>query len=86
MKSTKECESSHLYAVPRAHLLSYFSHVQLFETRGLWPIRLLCPWDSPSKDTRVGCHFLLQYEVPTIVKLIESESMLVDAKGWGWGV
>ena len=21
--------------------------------------RLLCPWDSPGKDTVVGCHFLL---------------------------
>ena len=27
---------------------------------GLWPCRLLCPWDSPGKDTGVGCHFLLQ--------------------------
>ena len=25
------------------------------------PTRLLCPWDSPGKNTRVGCHFLLQY-------------------------
>ena len=24
------------------------------------PIRLHCPWDSPGKNTRVGCHFLLQ--------------------------
>ena len=21
---------------------------------------LLCPWDSPGKNTGVGCHFLLQ--------------------------
>ena len=27
---------------------------------GLQPIRLLCPWDSPDKNTEVGCHFLLQ--------------------------
>ena len=27
---------------------------------GLWPIRLLCPWDSPGKNTGVGCHILLQ--------------------------
>ena len=27
---------------------------------GLWPARLLCPWNSPGKNTRVGCHFLLQ--------------------------
>ena len=27
---------------------------------GLGPARLLSPWDSPVKNTRVGCHFLLQ--------------------------
>ena len=27
---------------------------------GPWPTRLLCPWDSPGKNTGVGCHFLLQ--------------------------
>ena len=26
--------------------------------RGLWPTRLLCPWDFPGKNTGVGCHFL----------------------------
>ena len=24
------------------------------------PTRLLCPWDSPGKNTGEGCHFLLQ--------------------------
>ena len=24
------------------------------------PTRLRCPWDSPGKNTGVGCHFLLQ--------------------------
>ena len=27
---------------------------------GLQPTRLLHPWDSPGKNTGVGCHFLLQ--------------------------
>ena len=27
---------------------------------GLKPTRLLCPWDSPGKNTGVSCHFLLQ--------------------------
>ena len=27
---------------------------------GLQPTRLLCPWDSPDKNTRVCSHFLLQ--------------------------
>ena len=28
---------------------------------GLYPTRLLCQWDSPGKNTGVGCHFLLQW-------------------------
>ena len=32
---------------------------------GLWPTRLLCPWDSLSKNTGVGCHSLLQGIFPT---------------------
>ena len=32
---------------------------------GLHPARLLCPWDSPGKNTGVGCHFLLQGIFPT---------------------
>ena len=27
--------------------------------------RLLCPWDSPGKNTGVGCHFLLQGIFPS---------------------
>ena len=29
------------------------------------PARLLCPWNSPGKNTGVGCHFLLQGIVQT---------------------
>ena len=32
---------------------------------GLYPSRLLCPWDFPSKNTGVGCHAFLQGIVPT---------------------
>ena len=31
---------------------------------GLYTTRLLCPWDSPGKNTGVGCHFLLQEIFP----------------------
>ena len=41
-------------------LLSRFSHVQLCATPRLQPSRLPLPWDSPDKNTGVGCHFLLQ--------------------------
>ena len=34
-------------------------------THGLQPARLLCPWNSPGKNTRVGCHSLLQGIFPT---------------------
>ena len=29
-------------------------------THELEPARLLCPWNSPGKNTEVSCHFLLQ--------------------------
>ena len=29
------------------------------------PVRLLCPWDSPGKNTGVDCHALLQQVFPT---------------------
>ena len=38
-------------------LLSHFSHVRPLRRQ---PTRLPCPWDSPGKNTGVGCHFLLQ--------------------------
>ena len=30
------------------------------QLHGLQPTRLLCPWNSPGKNTGVGCDFLLQ--------------------------
>ena len=32
----------------------------------LQPARLLCPWDSPDKNTGVGCHALLHGIIPTM--------------------
>ena len=31
-----------------------------FQLYGPYPTRLLCPWDSPGKNTAVSCHALLQ--------------------------
>ena len=36
----------------------------LLQPHGLSLARLLCPWDSPGKNTGVGCHFLLQGPFP----------------------
>ena len=41
------------------------SRVRLFATPWTVATRLLCPWDSPGKNTGVGCHFLLQGIFPT---------------------
>ena len=35
------------------------------QPHGLKPSSLLCPWNFPGKNTRVGCHFLLQGVFPT---------------------
>ena len=40
-------------------LLSRFSHVSVWPHRRQ-PTRLPRPWDSPGRNTRVGCHVLLQ--------------------------
>ena len=36
----------------------------LLRPHGLQTVRHLCPWDSPDKNTGVGCHFLLQGDLP----------------------
>ena len=41
-------------------LLSLFSRANFVRPHRWQPTRLLCPWDSPGKNTGVGCHFLLQ--------------------------
>ena len=48
-----------------ACMVGRFSHVQLFSTSWTVPTRLPCPWDSPDKNTGVGCHALLQKIFPT---------------------
>ena len=41
-------------------LLSCFSRVQLYATHRQQPTRLPHRWDSPGRNTAVGCHVLLQ--------------------------
>ena len=41
-------------------LLSRFSCVQLCATPETAALQAPRPWDSPGKNTGVGCHFLLQ--------------------------
>ena len=51
-------------------MLSQCGHMLSVVSDSFWPYRLeptklLCPWGSPGKNTRVGCHFLLQGIFPT---------------------
>ena len=39
------------------------------------PTKLLCPWDSPGKNTGVGCHFLLQCMHACKVTSVVSDSV-----------
>ena len=48
------------FFIPLLLLLSCFSRVQLCATPRWQPTRLPRPWDSPGKNTGVGCHLLLQ--------------------------
>ena len=46
---------------------------------GLEPTRLLCPWDSPGKNTGVSCHILLQcMKVKSESEVSQSCSTLSD--------
>ena len=54
LKPTQHCKLAMLLLL----LLSCFSHVRLCATPET--TRLPRPWDSPGKNTGVGCHFLLQ--------------------------
>ena len=48
------------------------------------PTRLPCPWNSPGKNTGVGCHFLLQIlKVKRERELTQSCPILSDPKDCG---
>ena len=59
-----------IYSVfPANHTKPIYMHTPSCGCRpcphGLWTTRLLRPWDSPGKNTGVGCHSLLQRIFPT---------------------
>ena len=53
-----------LYCITPSSPLCMLSRVSR-STTPQCPLRLLCPWDSPGKNTQVGCHALLQGIFPT---------------------
>ena len=61
--SLSHTATSHQLSI--SHVLSRFSCFRFFVTPSMQPARLLCPWDSPGKNTGVGYHALLQGIFPT---------------------
>ena len=60
-------------------MLSHFSRVQLCVTPETAATRLPRPWDSPGKNTGVGCHFLLQcMKVKSEIEVAQSCPTLSD--------
>ena len=58
--SSRGSLASFCYAV-----LSHSVPSNSLRPHGLQPARILCPWDSPGKNTGVGCQFHLQGIFPT---------------------
>ena len=56
---------------------------------GLWPVRLLCPWNSPGKNTGAGSHSLLQGILPDPGTepwslVLQKDSLLSEPPGKPW--
>ena len=66
---------------------SLLSCVRFFVTCGLQPTRLLCPWSSPDKNSRVGSHSFLQRislpdpEIEPESSTLQADSLLPETPG-----
>ena len=79
------CFYSLLFRKIRVTLCMHAKSLQLCSTLqlyGLQPTRLHCPWDSPGKDPGVGCHALLQGNLPD--PGIKPVSLVSRTLAWGF--
>ena len=65
MHSTQRSAAAGPSVLPSSIECACMLRVSALQSRALEPTRLLCPWDSPGKNTGVGCHALLQGIFPT---------------------
>ena len=63
--NSRGCTKSTSLATPHCAVLSHSDGSNSLRPYELYPTRLLCPWDSPGKNTEVGCHALFQGIFPT---------------------
>ena len=81
-------QASFLPSEPLVHAKSLQSCPTL-RPHGLYPSRLLCPWDSPGKNTGVRCHallqgiFLTQEDLPVspVAPELQADSLLLNHRG-----
>ena len=59
--------------------LCSFSCVQLFVTPWTLACQVLCPWNSPGKNTGVGCHSFFQMEPGS--PSLQADSLLSEPAG-----
>ena len=79
---TSFCSSSSYMLLLLLLLITSVVSVSVRPHRGQ-PTRLLCPWDSPGKNTGVGCHFLLQcMKVKSESEVAQSCPILSDPMDW----
>ena len=53
------------------------------QPHGLYPARLLCPWDSPGRNTGVGCHAFLWGNLPNPGMEPRSQVDSLPSEPWG---
>ena len=44
------------------------------QPHGLYPTRLLCPWDFPGKSTGVGCHAPHPGDLPPVSSALQADN------------
>ena len=63
--TTSDCSCHARCSIFVCNVLSCSVVSSSLQPHGLQPARLLCPWDTPGKNTGVGCHAFLQGIFPT---------------------
>ena len=90
-KSNYQLRQLHKFISLKSHLANVcvcmYTVVQscliLLQPHRVQPTGLPCPWNLPGKNTRVGCHFLLQGIFPTQVSNLswQADSLPLSCQG-----
>ena len=62
-KARQHIEKQRYYFADKSSHIQIVSHSAMSNSlrpHGVWPVSLLCPWNSSGKNTGVGCYSLLQ--------------------------